>query len=61
MTLLSLDNPHYKFSQIDEILNLEKYKNSITTFYVVRGKLEFDIDGQKVEVNPDEGLLVSQK
>jgi len=61
MTLLSLDNPHYKFSQIDEILNLEKYKNSITTFYVVRGKLEFDIDGQKVEVNPDEGLLVSPK
>jgi mannose-6-phosphate isomerase len=61
MTLLSKDNPHYKFSQIDEISDLEKYKNSITTFYVVSGKLELDIDGQNVEVNTDEGLLVSSK
>ena len=61
MTLLSLDNPHYKFSQIDEILDLEKYKNSITTFYVVKGKLELDVDSQKVEINSDEGLLVSSK
>ena len=61
MTLLSLDNPHYKFSQIDEILDLKKYKNSITTFYVVKGKLELDVDSQKVEINSDEGLLVSSK
>ena len=61
MTLLSKDNPHYKFSKIDEISDLEKYKNSITTFYVVSGKLELDIDGQNVEVNTDEGLLVSSK
>lgn len=61
MTLLSLDNSHYKFSQIDKILDLEKYKNNITTFYVVKGKLELDIDGQKVEINPNEGLLASSK
>ena len=61
MTLLSKDNPHYKFSQIDEISDLEKYKNNITTFYVVKGKLELDIDGQKVEINPNEGLLASSK
>ena len=59
MTLLSQDNPYYKFSQIDETLDLEKYKSSITTFYVVKGKLEFDIDGQNVEINSEEGLLVS--
>ena len=61
MTLLSQDNPHYKFSQITELTNIEKYKDNITTFYVVEGKLEFIIDNQNVEINSAEGLLVSSK
>ena len=61
MTLLSQDNPYYEFSQIDEMSNIEKYKDNITTFYVLEGKLEFDIDSQKVEINSAEGLLVSSK
>ena len=59
MTILSLDNPYYKFSQIDEIASLDKYKNQIKTFYVVEGKLEFQIDDKKIEIKSSEGLLVS--
>ena len=59
MTILSLDNPYYKFSQIDEITKLDKYKHQITTFYVVEGKLEFQIDDKKIEIKSSEGLLVS--
>ena len=59
MTLLSQDNPYYEFSQIDDIINVKKYKDKVTTFYVVKGKLEFDIDDKKVEINSTEGLLVS--
>ena len=59
MTLLSLKNPFYEFSQIDEDINVDKYKNKITTFYVVEGKLEFNIDNEKIELNFAEGLLVS--
>tara|TARA_B110000008_G_C16968938_1_gene563141 strand:- start:760 stop:1518 length:759 start_codon:yes stop_codon:yes gene_type:complete len=59
MTLLSLENPFYEFSQIDEDINVDKYKNKITTFYVVEGKLEFNIDNEKIELNSAEGLLVS--
>ena len=59
MTLLSLENPFYEFSQIDDVINVKKYKDKVTTFYVVVGKLEFDIDNKKVEINPTEGNLVS--
>ena len=59
MTLLSLENPFYEFSQIDDDISVDKYKNKITTFYVVEGKLEFDIDNEKIEINSAEGLLVS--
>ena len=59
MTLLSLENPFYEFSQIDGDINVKKYKDKITTFYVVEGKLEFDIDNRKVEINSTEGILVS--
>jgi hypothetical protein len=59
MTLLSLENPFYQFSQIDEDIDVDKYKNAVKTFYVVEGKLEFDIDNEKVEINSAEGLLVS--
>tara|TARA_B100000767_G_scaffold8398_1_gene8258 strand:+ start:5313 stop:5573 length:261 start_codon:yes stop_codon:yes gene_type:complete len=59
MTLLSLENPFYEFSQIDDVINVKKYKDKVTTFYVVVGKLEFDIDNKKVEINPTEGILVS--
>jgi len=61
MTLLSQDNQYYKFSQIDGEPNIQKYKDKITTFYVVEGKLLFDVDGQKITINSAEGLLVSSK
>jgi hypothetical protein len=61
MTLLSQNNPYYKFSQITESTNVEKYKDKITTFYVVEGRLQFIIDNQNVEINSAEGLLVSSK
>ncbi len=59
MTLLSEKNPYYEFSQIDGSLNIGRYKNSIITFYVVEGSLQFKIDGQKIDINSSEGLLVS--
>ena len=59
MTILSEKNPFYEFSQMGEFANIEKYKDKITTFYVVEGKLEIDIDNAKVEINSTEGLLVS--
>ena len=58
MTLLSLKNPYYEFSQIDNI-DIAKYQNNISTFYVVDGILEFNIDNKKIVINPGEGLLVS--
>ena len=58
---LSLKNPFYKFSKIDEIENLEKYKNNISTFYVVDGQLEFLIDNETVSINAGEGLLISSE
>jgi len=59
MTILSEKNPFYEFSQIDGDTKVEKYKDTITTFYVVQGKLEIDIDNDKVEISSSEGLLVS--
>ena len=59
MSLLSQYNQYYKFSKIDGELNVEKYKDKITTFYVVEGRLLFDIDGQKIIINSTEGLLNS--
>jgi hypothetical protein len=59
MTLLSLENPFYEFSQIDDVIDVKKYKDKVTTFYVVEGKLEFDIDNKKVQINSTEGILVS--
>jgi mannose-6-phosphate isomerase len=59
MTILSEINPFYEFSQIEGDLKVEKYKNTITTFYVVEGKLEIAIDNEIIEINSTEGLLVS--
>ena len=59
MTLLSLKNPYYEFSQIGNDIDIAKYQNNISTFYVVDGILEFNIDNKKIVINPDEGLLVS--
>ena len=59
MTILSEKNPFYEFSQIDSDTKVEKYKDTITTFYVVQGKLEIGIDNEKVEISSTEGLLVS--
>ncbi len=59
MTILSEKNPFYEFSQIEGDIKVGKYKDTITTFYVVEGKLEIDIDNKKVEINSTEGLLVS--
>jgi mannose-6-phosphate isomerase len=59
MTILSEKNPFYEFSQMEGGVNIEKYKDKITTFYVVEGKLEIDIDNAKLEINSTEGLLVS--
>ena len=36
MTILSEKNPFYEFSQIDSDTKVEKYKDTITTFYVVQ-------------------------
>ena len=58
VTLLSLENPFYEFSLMDDPINVKKYKDKVTTFYVVEGKLEFDIDNKKVEINSTEGILV---
>ena len=59
MSILSEKNPFYEFSQMENDVNVEKYKDNITTFYVVEGKLEIEIDDTKVEINSNEGLLVS--
>lgn len=59
MTILSEKNPFYEFSQIDGDTKVKKYKDTITTFYVVQGKLEIGIDNEKVEISSTEGLLVS--
>tara|TARA_B100000767_G_C19765041_1_gene537126 strand:- start:240 stop:998 length:759 start_codon:yes stop_codon:yes gene_type:complete len=59
MTLLSETNPFYEFGQINDLPNIEKYKNHISTFYVVEGTLDFVIDDKKIEINSTEGLLVS--
>ncbi len=59
MTLLSLKNPYYEFSKIDEVTDITKYTNTISTFYVVQGKLEFEIDNKKIDLNSGEGILVS--
>ena len=59
MTLLSLENPFYEFSKINDVINIKKYKDKVIKFYVVEGKLEFDIDNKKVEINPTESVLVS--
>lgn len=59
MTILSEKNPFYVFSLVDNEVNVEKYKNNIITFYVVEGKLEITIDNSKVEINSNEGLLIS--
>ena len=39
MKQLSLDNPFYEFSEISGKINLNGYKNKITTFYVVEGSM----------------------
>ena len=59
MTILSEKNPFYEFSQIDGDTKVAKYKDTITTFYVVEGKLEIDVDNERVEISSSEGLLVS--
>ena len=59
MSLLSLKNPYYEFSQIGNDIDIAKYQNNISTFYVVDGSLEFNIDNKKIAINPNEGLLVS--
>jgi hypothetical protein len=61
MKQLSLDNPFYEFSEISGKINLNGYKNKITTFYVVEGSIEIELQSEKINLKSGEGLLVSWK
>jgi mannose-6-phosphate isomerase len=60
MNLLSLKNPYYEFYQLDDNININSLDERIYTFFVVSGKISFKISDQFVQVNENEGLLVSQ-
>jgi len=61
MKKLSSDNPFYEFSKIEEKIDLNKYDNKITTFYVAQGLIEIELGSKKLEIKSNEGLLISSK
>ena len=60
MNLLSLKNPHYEFYQFEDNENSISFDEGIYTFFVVSGKISIKINDEFLQINENEGLLVSQ-
>ena len=60
MNLLSLKNPYYEFYQLDDNENINSFDERIYTFFVVSGNISIKINNEFIQINENEGLLVSQ-
>lgn len=57
--VLSSLNQFYKFSKVTKIHNVDKYKDKVTTLFVVEGEIEIEIDNNKFTVHTNKGIVIS--
>ena len=62
-TLISKDNPYYRFKLIDDdkdFINKTKIDNDlVVTFYVLKGELNLDYKNEKLTIFQDQVILIS--